>query len=103
MKAEEAAIHCELSEDLRAITFYRAFLNFISLRGRPYNLISDNSKTFHKNEELINEGIQLAYSDIKNFCHNNNIKFNYTVEYSGHARGKIERQVGLIKFKNLKI
>ena len=46
------SVHLELTPNLEAETFIRAFKRFSSRRGVPARLISDNAKIF---EDLVNE------------------------------------------------
>ena len=49
--AASRAIHIELVRDLKAPTFWRALRRFVSRRGIPDRIISDNATTFIKSRE----------------------------------------------------
>jgi len=52
------AIHLELATDLSASSFLNAFTIFISIRGRPANVFSDNGTNLTAGERELREGLQ---------------------------------------------
>jgi len=48
--ASSRALHLELVPDLTSSTFIRGFLRFVSRKGLPKLMVSDNAKTFRSVE-----------------------------------------------------
>ena len=82
--ASSRAVHLDLSVDATSETFIRSFLRFISRRGMPGTMVSDNGKTF-KSKEL------------KEFCASKGIKWKHIVERSPWWGGFYERLVRSVK------
>ena len=76
------AIHLEVVEDLTVDAFLRAFRRFISWRGIPELVISDNAQTFKAAAESLkaySEQIMVT-SEVQKFLFNNGIKWKFIVE-----------------------
>ena len=76
------AIHLEVVEDLTVDAFLRAFRRFISRRGIPELVISDNAQTFKAAAESLkaySEQIMVT-SEVQKFLFNNGIKWKFIVE-----------------------
>jgi len=82
--ASSRAVHLDLAADATSETFIRSFQRFISRRGMPGTMISDNGKTF-KSKEL------------QDFCASKRIKWIHIVERSPWWGGFYERLVRLVK------
>ena len=94
------AIHLELVSDLTTASFLSALRRFISRRGKPNTIYSDNATNFVRaNKEL---------QDIVNFVHSkqqfivqeltkSNIKWNFIPPRSPHFGGIWEAQIRSIK------
>ena len=67
--ASNRAVHLDLAVDATSETFIRSFQRFISRRGMPSTMISDNGKTFKS-------------KDLKEFCASKRIKWLHIVELS---------------------
>ena len=77
-------IHMELTTSLRSNEFLAAFERFISRRGIPRILYSDNGKTFKGSEAEV--------------CSKYDVEWKYTVEMSPHKGGVWERLIRSVKF-----
>ena len=82
--ASSRAVHLDLAVDATSETFIRSFQRFISRRGMPSTMISDNGKTF-KSKEL------------KEFRASKRIKWLHIVELSPWWGGFYERLVRSVK------
>ena len=93
------AIHLEVVEDLTVDAFLRAFRRFISRRGIPELVISDNAQTFKAAAESLkaySEQIMVT-SEVQKFLFNNGIKWKFIVERAPWWGGFYERLVGSVK------
>lgn len=95
------AIHIELITGLSTEAFLGTLRRFISRRGRPRELISDNSTTFRgaNNElgELFNF-FNVYFNDVDSFCVDQGIKWNFIPVYSPHMGSLWESAVRICKF-----
>ena len=82
--ASSSTVHLDLSVDATSETFIRSFLRFISRRGMPGTMVSDNGKTFESKE-------------LKEFCASKGIKWKHIVERSPWWGGFYERLVRSVK------
>lgn len=82
--ASSRAVHLDLAVDATSETFIRSFKRFMSRRGIPGTMISDNGKTF-KSKEL------------KEFCTSKRIKWVHIVARSPWWGGFYERLVRSVK------
>lgn len=82
--ASSRALHLELTPDISAEAFIRAFKRFIGRRGFPNFVISDNGKTF-KDKTL------------KNYCLKHGIEWKYNVARAPWWGGFFERLVKAVK------
>ena len=93
------ALHLELVEDHTTQAFLRAFRRFISRRGIPEYIISDNAKTLKAGaEELQTMKTQaLGTNTSKQFLANHSISWKFITERAPWWGGFYERLVGLVK------
>ena len=86
-------------EDQTTGAFLRAFKRFISRRGIPECVISDNAKTFKAgSQELITLKTQiLETADSQRFLANNGIEWKFITERAPWWGGFYERLIGLVK------
>jgi len=93
------AVHLELVEDQSTEAFLRAFRRFISRRGLPECIISDNAKNFKagaRELEALKEQILEAEASQK-FLATHGITWNFIVERAPWWGGFYERLIGLVK------
>ena len=93
------AVHLELVEDQTTQAFLKAFRRFISRRGVPECIISDNAKTFKAGaQELQTMKNQVLKPDAsQQFLANHNITWKFITERAPWWGGFYERLVGLVK------
>ena len=93
------AIHLELVEDQTTDAFLRAFRRFISRRGVPECIISDNAKTFKAGaQELQTIKTQiLGTGSSQQFLAHHNITWKFLTERAPWWGGFYERLIGLMK------
>lgn len=95
------AIHIELVTGLDTQTFLAAFRRFVSRRGKPSQMVSDNGTTFHgANNELLElyKFITDNYNDIMTSCANEGIKWSFLPAYTPHMGGLHEAAVKGCKY-----
>ena len=92
-------IHLELVEDQTTDAFLRAFRRFISRRGVPECIISDNAKTFKAGaQELQTIKTQiLGTGSSQQFLAHHNITWKFITERAPWWGGFYERLIGLMK------
>lgn len=93
------AIHLELVEDQTTDAFLRAFRRFISRRGVPECIISDNAKTFKAGaQELQTITTQiLGTGSSQQFLAHHNITWKFITERAPWWGGFYEWLIGLMK------
>ena len=93
------AIHLELVQDMTLTEFLMCLKRFISQRGTPIEIISDNAKQFKATEASLSslwENVKFS-PDIQNYISNSKIKWTFTVEMAPWMGGAYERLVGIVK------
>ena len=89
------AVHLELTEDMTAHEFMGMFRRFISRRGAPSTLISDNAKTFLATAKHLKK--ICAERELQDFLLANCIDWHFNVAKAPWQGGFFERLVGMIK------
>ncbi|XP_045781190.1 uncharacterized protein LOC123878141 [Maniola jurtina] len=92
------ALHLELVTDLTKEAFISAFLKFISRRGKPMSVTSDNSTTFIGASNEIASFFSKYSDDIKSDLSNRDIEFRRIPQYTPHFGGLWESAVKSVKF-----
>lgn len=93
------ALHLELVGDQTTQAFLQAFRRFISRRGVPKYIISDNAKTFKAGaQELQTMKTQLLEANAsQQFLADHNITWKFITERAPWWGGFYERLIGLVK------
>lgn len=81
------AVHLELVSDLSTDTYLLALKRFISRRGKPDEIFSDNGRNFVGLMNEFAKFLSRCSSDIVEYATNQNIKFNFIPPYSPHFGG----------------
>ena len=92
------AIHCELATDLTTMEFLQVLRRFLSYRGYPKVLISDNGSQMLGAENglrLMLEGWNK--SQLKEFCADRGMKWQFTTPSAPHQNGCSEAMVKTVK------
>ncbi|XP_052755355.1 uncharacterized protein LOC128201692 [Galleria mellonella] len=91
------SIHLELVTSLSTNDYILALKRFISRRGKPAEIMSDNGRNFVGAEKELYSSIYDKSKEIKDFSSNNNIKFSFIPPYAPHFGGCWELGVKLCK------
>ena len=96
------AVHLEVVRDLSTLTFIAALRRFCSRKGYPHFISSDNAKNFVGAKNELNEIYDLFKtehfkSEIKNYCEQWQIKWNFIPPLAPHMGGLWESTVKLFK------
>ena len=93
------AIHMELVRNMSTEQFLMCFRRFISRRGTPKYIVSDNAKQFKLSKNVIDllwlESIQ--HNDVMEFIAGKGIKWKYITELAPWMGGVYERMIGIVK------
>lgn len=95
------AIHIELVSGLESQTFLAALRRFISRRGKPREMVSDNATTFHgANNDLVELSVFLREhsNELTSSCSDEGILFKFLPAYTPHMGGLHEAAVKSCKF-----
>ena len=84
------AVHLELASDMTAIEFSLVFRRFISRRGMPAVMYSDNGSNFHGHTSIL----EYLYDNV---FHSNRIAWNFIPPYASWYGSIWERLIGLTK------
>ena len=93
------AIHLELIQDISAEEFLLGFRRFISQRGCPSEIISDNALTFKtasKSFDLLWKNV-IKCDDVQNYVSNADVNWTFIVELAPWMGRFYERLVSLVK------
>ena len=93
--ASTRAVHLELVPNMNSSSFKNSLIRFISTRGVPHCMISDNAKTFKKTAEDLK--CIISRSPTREFIEDNKIVWLFYLEKSPWWGGFIERMVGVAK------
>lgn len=92
------ALHLELVTDLTSAAYLLALKRFISRRGKPAEIFSDNGKTFVGAANEFSIFFENNSDNILDFAANNSIKLSFIPPYSPHFGGLWEAGVKSCKF-----
>lgn len=95
------AIHIELVTGLDTQSFLAAFRRFVSRRGKPQQMVSDNGTTFQGASNQINEIYQFlrdSSDEIMTSLSNDGIKWSFLPVYTPHMGGIYEAAVKSCKY-----
>lgn len=93
------AVHLEIVQDLSTEEFLLALRRFISRRGKPDQIISDNASTF----KLASKTVRSAFEDIvrspavQDYSSIRAIEWKFITQHSPWMGGLYERMVGSVK------
>ena len=92
------AIHCELAVDASAMELMQVLRRFFSYRGYPKVLLSDNGTQMvgaEKELRLMIKGWNVK--QLKEFCADRSIKWQFTTPLAPHQNGATEAMVKTVK------
>ena len=93
--ASTRAVHLELASDMSEQSFFLMFRRFVSRRGLPATLISDNAKTFKSSSKIILNIARAA--DVIKYLNNNRITWRFIRERAPWWGGFWERLIRSVK------
>ena len=93
------AIHMEWVLDLTATQFLNCIRRFVSRRGRPDLIISDNAPQFRLTNTVLDKQWRQVFKnkDVLNYISMEGIKWNFTTALAPWQGGFYERLVGMVK------
>ena len=92
------AVHIEIAHELTSDSFIQAFTRFVSRRGPPIEVFSDNGTNFKGAETEIKAALEKWNPDrIDNCLRERGIKWNFNPPHSSHAGGVWERMIRSIR------
>ena len=89
------AVHLDVVMDLTAKSFIRCFKRFISRRGLPTHIVSDNGSTFKASAKIFQE--IFSNQEVKRFLSNSNIIWVFNIERAPWWGGFFERLIQSLK------
>ncbi|XP_052738240.1 uncharacterized protein LOC128198203 [Bicyclus anynana] len=92
------AVHLELVTSLTTDGYLQALKKFISRRGKPLEIHSDNAKTFIGAMKEFSDFIDNNSDAIVEYAHDNHIKFKFIPPYAPHFGGLWEAGIKSCKF-----
>ncbi|CAK1584895.1 unnamed protein product [Parnassius mnemosyne] len=97
------SIHLELVGDLTSNTFILALRRFMSRRGKPLNIYSDNGTSFVGAYNDISKFIRTYCNSLSEVMANEGINFHFIPPYSPHFAGLAEAGVKCIKYHLVRV
>lgn len=98
------AVHLEVVSDLSTDAFLAAFRRFLSRRGKPINMYSDNATNFRGAASYLKEQLRLIQSDeVQNFATQESITWHFIPPIAPHFGGLWEAGIKSTKRHLLKI
>ena len=93
------AVHLEWVTDLTAVQFLNCMRRFVSHRGKPDLIISDNAPQFKLVNTILNKQWREMLNDkeVLNYVAMEGIRWNYTTALAPWQGGFYERLIGMIK------
>ena len=93
------AIHLKWVTDLTAVQFLSCLRRFVSRRGRPELIISDNAPQFKLTSSALNKQWKQVFydKDVLNYVTMSGIRWSFTTALAPWQWGFYERLVGMVK------
>lgn len=92
------AVHLELVTDLSSDAYLSALKRFISRRGKPSEIHSDNGRNFVGVKNEFTQFLKSCSDEIKEYAMSQNIKFKMIPSYASHFGGLWEAGVKSCKY-----
>lgn len=97
------AVHLELVSDLTSESYLLALKRFISRRGKPIEIFSDNGKNFVGVKNEFTKFLASCSDDIKQYAISQKIKFSMIPPYASHFGGLWEAGVKSCKHHLIRV
>ena len=92
------AVHLTVVQDLSTSAFLQALERFVSVRGAPATIISDNATCFRGADNKINElNLKIDQQEIRESCRRYNTQWKFGPPGGPHHQGAVERLVQEVK------
>jgi len=95
------AIHLEIVANLSSLAFLNALCRFVSRRGKPSEIHSDNGATFVRAKSLLNAQMRKFLNEhrkkIIDYAHKEGIDWHFIPAYTPHWGGLWESNIKLMK------
>ena len=92
------AVHLTCVQDLSTPAFLQAMERFVSIRGAPSLLVSDNGTCFRGADNTINElNLKLDQTRVREQCQRYNVEWKFGPPGGPHHQGAVERMVQEVK------
>ena len=88
-------MHIDVVSDLSTPSFIRCLKRFISRRGMPYRMISDNGSTFKSAARVLHK--IMADNTVSQYLSSRKIEWSFNIEKAPWWGGIFERMIGLTK------
>ncbi|XP_072170560.1 uncharacterized protein [Diadema setosum] len=96
--AATRAVHLTCVQDLLTQAFLQALDRFISIRGAPATIISDNGTCFRGAYNTINTlNLRLDQTELREHCSNFKVQWKFGPPGGPHHQGAVERMVQEVK------
>lgn len=97
------AVHLELVSDLTSDAYLLALKRFISRRGKPIEIFSDNGKNFVGLKNEFSKFLSSCSGNIREYAISQNIKFSMIPPYASHFGGLWEAGVKSCKHHLIRV
>ncbi|XP_072168946.1 uncharacterized protein [Diadema setosum] len=92
------AVHIELTRSLDTDSFINALRRFISRRGAPEKLFSDNGTNFRGAEKELRKSIDgINQRKVENFLHHKSVEWTFNPPAASHMGGIWERMIRSVR------
>ena len=91
------AVHIEVLRNLESDTFLNALRRFVSRRGVPDTLFSDNATNFTGARAELFRSLKESRKKIQSYCTDHHITWNLNVPTASHMGGVYERMIRTIR------
>ncbi|XP_072048879.1 uncharacterized protein [Amphiura filiformis] len=92
------AVHLTCVQDLSTQAFLQALERFVSIRGAPSLIVSDNGTCFRGANNTINElNLRLDHNELRSHCQRYNLEWKFGPPGGPHFQGAVERMVQEVK------
>lgn len=92
------ALHLELISSLLSQAFIQALRRFVSRRGKPFKLLSDNGTTFVGANKELGQFLKTNQQELISLVSKENIEWSFIPPYSPHFGGLWEAGVKSVKY-----
>ncbi len=91
------AIHLKIALDTTAIEFLRTFMRFMSIRGCPKFIITDNASNFVFVQPFLSDKVNITDRNALDYSAEHIIRWKFIPQYSLWQGGACERLIALVK------